>query len=55
VIYALDLLLPVVNLGQKYAFNPGSAEQWFSYALIAAGWPLATTIAAGLARVLTRN
>ena len=55
VIYTLDLLLPVVNLGQKYAFNPAGAEQWFSYALIAAGWLLATTIAASLARVLTRN
>jgi hypothetical protein len=55
VVYTLDLLLPVVNLGQKYAFNPAGAEQWFSYALIAAGWLLATTIAAGLARVLTRS
>ena len=45
VIYTLDLLLPVVNLG-KYAFNPAGAEQWFSYALIAAGWLFATTIAA---------
>lgn len=55
VICTLDLLLPVVNLGQKYAFNPAGAEQWFSYTLIAAGWLLATTIAAGLARVLTRS
>jgi len=55
VIYTLDLLLPVVDLGQKHAFNPGGAEQWFSYVLIAAGWLLATTIAAGVARVLSRN
>ena len=55
VIYTLDLLLPVVDLGQKYAFNPAGAEQWFSYVLIAAGWLLATTIAAGVARVLSRN
>ena len=55
VAYTLDLLLPVVNLGQKYAFNPGGLEQWFSYLLIAAGWILATTIAAGVARVLTRR
>jgi hypothetical protein len=54
-IYTLDLLLPVVNLGQKYAFNPAGAEQWLSYALMAAGWVLATTIAAGVARVLSRN
>jgi hypothetical protein len=48
-------MLPVVNLGQKYAFNPGGPEQWLSYLLIAAGWTLATTVAAGLARVLRRN
>jgi hypothetical protein len=55
VIYTLDLLLPVVDLGQKHAFNPAGGEQWFSYALIAAGWLLATTIAAGVARVISRN
>ena len=55
IIYTLDLLLPVVNLGQKYAFNPGGAEQWLSYFFIAAGWTLATTVAAGAARVLQRS
>jgi hypothetical protein len=55
VIYTLDLLLPVVDLGQKHAFNPAGAEQWLSYVLIAAGWLLATTVAAGAARVLTRR
>jgi hypothetical protein len=55
IIYTLDLLLPVVNLGQKGAFNPGGAEQWLSYVLIAAGWTLATTVAAGAARVLQRG
>jgi hypothetical protein len=55
IVYTLDLMLPVVNLGQKYAFNPGGPEQWLSYLLIAAGWTLATTVAAGLARVLRRN
>ena len=55
IIYTLDLMLPVVNLGQKYAFNPGGAEQWLSYVLIAAGWTLATTVATGVARVLRRG
>jgi hypothetical protein len=55
IIYTLDLLLPVVNLGQKYAFNPSGPEQWLSYFLIAAGWTLATTVAAGAARVLQRG
>jgi adhesin HecA-like repeat protein len=55
VIYTLDLLLPVVDLGQKYAFNPAGAEQWFSYILVAAGWVLVTTVAAGAARILSRR
>ncbi|MBO0801629.1 MAG: hypothetical protein J2P25_00935 [Nocardiopsaceae bacterium] len=55
VVYTLDLMLPVVNLGQKFAFNPGGAEQWLSYFLMAAGWTLATTVAAGAARVLRRG
>jgi hypothetical protein len=55
VIYTLDLLLPVVDLGQKHAFNPGGSEQWFSYILVAAGWILVTTVAAGAARILSRR
>ena len=55
VIYTLDLLLPVVDLGQKHAFNPGGAEQWLSYLLVAAGWLLVTTVAAGAARILSRR
>jgi hypothetical protein len=55
VFYSLDLMLPLVNLGQKYAFNPSGAEQWLSYLLIAGGWLLVTTIAAGAARVLSRR
>ena len=55
VAYTLDLLLPVVDLGQKHAFNPGGIEQWLSYLLVAGGWILATTIAAGAARILSRR
>ena len=54
-IYTLDLLLPVVDLGQKHAFNPAGPEQWLSYILIAAGWILVTTIATSVARILTRR
>lgn len=51
--YTLDLLLPIVDLGQQSAFNPDGPAQWLSYFLIASGWILATTITAGIARVLT--
>ena len=55
IIYTLDLLLPVVDLGQKHAYNPADIEQWITYLLVASGWILATTIAAGAARVLSRR
>jgi hypothetical protein len=54
VVYALDLLLPLIDFGQEKAFNPGGGTQWLAYGLIAAGWVLATTIAAGLTRSLRR-
>ncbi|MFE5239690.1 MULTISPECIES: hypothetical protein [unclassified Streptomyces] len=54
VAYATDLLLPLVDLGQERAFNPAGCAQWLSYLLIAGGWILATTVAAGVARALSR-
>jgi hypothetical protein len=55
VIYTLDLLLPVVNLGQRQAFNPAGAEQWLPYILIAADWTLDTTVTAAAAPILRRG
>lgn len=55
VVYSLDLLLPLVDLGQQRAFDPAGGYQWFSYALVAAGWILVTVIAAAVARVLSRR
>ncbi|MFD9003712.1 membrane-associated oxidoreductase [Streptomyces sp. NPDC059582] len=53
-VYTLDLLLPVVDFGQQSAFAPAGFYQWLSYLLIAVGWVLATTIAAGITRTLSR-
>ncbi|MDX6739064.1 hypothetical protein [Actinocorallia sp. A-T 12471] len=55
VIYTLDLLLPIVDLGQERAFNPAGAHQWLSFLLVAAGWIFATTIAAAAARTIGRR
>ncbi|WP_217237479.1 hypothetical protein [Streptomyces sp. AC555_RSS877] len=55
VLYALDLLLPVVDFGQQNAFHAAGWQQWLAAALIAAGWILATTIAAGITRTLSRR
>ncbi|GAB2833102.1 membrane-associated oxidoreductase [Actinocorallia aurea] len=53
--YTLDLLLPVVGLGQEAAFRPVSGYQTLAHLLILAGWVLATTIVAALTRTLTRT
>jgi hypothetical protein len=53
--YTLDLLLPVISYGQQSAFAPTGAYQWLSYALITAGWILATTIITGISRALYRS
>jgi hypothetical protein len=55
VFYTLDLLLPLVDFGQETAFAPRGWYQWLSYLLIATGWILATTIAAGVTRSLNRQ
>ena len=54
VIYTLDLLLPLVDLGQERAYEPSGAMQWVGIVLIGTGWLLATTVAAGAGRVLRR-
>ncbi|MFC9244398.1 hypothetical protein ACFT7S_10320 [Streptomyces sp. NPDC057136] len=54
-IYTLDLLLPVVDFGQERAFQPAEPTQWIAWALIGAGWLLATVLAAGITRVLSRQ
>ncbi|MFF0526685.1 hypothetical protein ACFYTC_49055 [Actinomadura nitritigenes] len=54
-LYTLDLLLPIISFGQEPAFNPRGPYQWLAAALIASGWILATTIAAGITRVLSRQ
>ncbi|MFG3103132.1 oxidoreductase [Streptomyces sp. NPDC048182] len=54
-LYALDLLLPVIDLGQTDAWHPRGGWQWLSTALILLGWTLATTVAAGATRLLRRG
>ncbi|GGX95560.1 oxidoreductase [Streptomyces hiroshimensis] len=54
-LYALDLLVPVIDLGQGNAWRPTGAAQWVVTALILLGWVLATTVAAGASRLLRRQ
>ncbi|MGH3392508.1 MAG: hypothetical protein ACRDOO_26870 [Actinomadura sp.] len=55
VFYTLDLLLPIIDFGQERAYTPHGWYQWLSYLLIATGWILATTIAAGVTRAISRQ
>ncbi|MCW2898703.1 MAG: hypothetical protein JWO67_968 [Streptosporangiaceae bacterium] len=54
-VYTLDLLLPIIDFGQERAYQPQHAQRWLAYALIAVGWLLATTVAAGITRALRRQ
>lgn len=53
-LFAADTLLPIVNLGQDGYWRLEGSSQWIASGLVAAGWILATTAAAGAARVLKR-
>ncbi|MFD7943341.1 oxidoreductase, partial [Streptomyces sp. NPDC059744] len=54
-LYALDLLVPVINLGQDGYWRMEDGWQWASAALVLLGWILATTVAAGASRLLRRG
>ncbi|RSS64012.1 oxidoreductase [Streptomyces sp. WAC07061] len=54
-LYALDLLLPVIDLGQQGQWKLEGGWQWGSAALVLLGWILATTVAAGASRLLRRG
>jgi hypothetical protein len=53
--YALDLLLPVVGLGEKSAWQPQGTYQYWSWAFTGAGWALTTAVVAGLSGILKRG
>ncbi|WP_433331798.1 hypothetical protein [Spirillospora sp. CA-294931] len=53
--YTLDLLLPVGDLGQERVFAPEGVYQWIANLLVAAGFVLGLTVAAGATRSLSRE
>ncbi|MFC4030378.1 oxidoreductase [Streptomyces polygonati] len=54
-LYALDLLLPVIDLGQDNAWREAGLSQWVASGMTLLGWMLATTAAAGASRLLRRG
>jgi hypothetical protein len=53
-IFSADTLLPIIDLGQDGYWRLDGASQWIGSALVVAGWILATTAAAGAARILKK-
>jgi hypothetical protein len=54
-LYTLDLLVPIIDFGHKNKWMMAGTSQWISAAFIALGWILATTVAAGITRLLRRS
>lgn len=54
-IYTLDLLVPIGAFGLRSMFTPVGGTRWMAYALIVAGWILATALIAGVSRSLRRD
>lgn len=55
ILYTADLLVPIVDFGNKGRWYMHGADKWVSDGFIAAGWILATTVAAGAGRMIRRD
>jgi hypothetical protein len=55
VAYTLDVLLPIVDLGQQSAWQATGAALRWSWVLIGAGWVLTTAVVAGLTGLFKRD
>ncbi|PRX47594.1 hypothetical protein B0I33_105173 [Prauserella shujinwangii] len=55
VLYTVDLLVPIVDFGNKGRWYMDGADKWVATGFTAMGWVLATTVAAGVTRTLKRN
>lgn len=54
-VYALDTVLPVVDLGEQKAWVAQGAAQTAEWLLICAGWILTTAVVAGVTNALNRR
>jgi hypothetical protein len=55
VIYALDILVPVLGLGLRNAYEPTGSGRWVMWTGMLAGRILATTIVAAITRAISRS
>jgi hypothetical protein len=54
-LYAIDVTIPVIDLGQQGAWAPGGMTQWVGLALSVGGYALATAVLAAAAGLLRRG
>lgn len=54
-LYSLDLLIPVLDLGQEKSWDPTGLSKGVMYVLVFGGWILVTTILAAVSRALRRS
>jgi hypothetical protein len=55
IIYAFYLVVPILNIGQSAPYPAGAPGQWLIWIVQVTGWILATTVIAGVTRVLSRG
>jgi len=55
VAYTMDVLVPLIDLGQKKTWLPRGAAMIWSWILTGAGWLLTTAVVAGLTNALKRD
>lgn len=53
-LYTIDLVVPIVDFGNKNRWQTPGTSQYIASGLIVTGWILATTVAAGITRMLKR-
>lgn len=54
-VYALDVLLPLISLGQQDSWQPRGAFLYAYWTLIIVGWILTSALVAGLSGVIKRD
>ncbi|WP_322975710.1 oxidoreductase [Actinacidiphila glaucinigra] len=54
-VFTLDLLLPILDLGQENQWRTAGVSLWLTVVLSFVGWVLATSVAVGAAAVLLRR
>jgi len=55
IVYTLDLLLPIADLGQERSWRFEGTLQWLGWTYVIAGWVLTTAVVAGVTRALNRS